>query len=94
MIYYDLRIDEWVKDLDTDYMAPELYFVIKESEDGKQHHVFDTDKGIKEIVADNDEDFREKFSQLQSSSKYVRRKEWHLPSAAFHQGCKHFGLED
>ena len=93
MIIYDLRTDEWRKwDKKKDsYLAPELYFEVGESPDGKEHHVFETALGEKEIVASGDV-FESEFEELCNKCSYVIRKKWLMPKKKFEGGLKYFGL--
>lgn len=94
MIIYDARTNEWRKwnELKDSYLAPELYFEIGESPDGKEHHVFRTNLGEKEIVASGDE-FKKEFEELRNQCTYVIREKWLMPKKQFEGGLKYFNLE-
>ena len=94
-IYYDAREGIWVENLDVTYLAPELYYEVKESEDDKDHHVFETDKGVVEFASDplDSNSFFLKYNKLKSDNNYIRRKEWRVNPTHFHTVCRHCGIE-
>jgi len=95
MIIFDVRTNEWRKwrEEKDNYLAPELYFEIGESPDGKHHHIFNTNLGEKEIVASDDE-FQEQYRDLKNQCSYVLRKKWLMPKEQFEDGLKYFGLKE
>ena len=92
MIYYDMRTHEWTKDLDTNWLAPELYYEIVVSPDEKQYHSFMTKSGIVSFSSINDADFNKQYSKIEDEVIY--RKSWALPKDYYERGLKYFGLED
>ena len=92
MIYYDMRTNEWVKNLDTGFLAPELYYEIKMSPDEKQYHSFMTRDGVVNFASTNDADFNEQYSKIED--KVLYRKSWSIPRNVYEGGIRYFGLED
>ena len=92
MIYYDMRTHEWTKDLDIDWLAPELYYEITVSPDEKQYHSFMTKDGIVTFSSVDNADFEEQYSKIED--KVIYRKSWALPKDYYESGLKYFGLED
>jgi hypothetical protein len=93
MIIYDIRTNEWRKweQKKDNYLAPELYFEVGESPDEKEHHIFRTNLGEKEIIASGDE-FKNKFKELCDQCTYVIRKKWLMPKEQFESNLKYFNL--
>lgn len=91
MIYYDMRTNEWVKNLDTGWLAPELYYEIHESPDEKQYHSFMTKDGVVTFSSSNDEEFRREYDKI--SKKVVYRKSWSVPKQIYEGGIKYFHLD-
>ena len=96
-IYFDRRTDEWVKNLDIRYLAPEMYYEIKESEDDKQHHVFEMPNGVVEFSSENGnmDDFVDQYTKYLGDITYEHpiRKEWRIPTDAFKAGCKYYNIK-
>jgi len=93
-VYYDVRTGEWTKDLDTSWLAPELYFEIKCSPDDNQYHEYKTDKGNVTFSSKTQEDFERQFKELDKNSKYVIRESWSVPKDIYEQGLKYFHLSE
>lgn len=91
-IYYDIRINEWVTDLDVAWLAPELYFEIKESPDDKQYHEFMTDQGLVSFSSTDNNDFQSQMSEIEKTKKILYRVSWSLPKAAYEEGIEYFNL--
>lgn len=94
-IYYDCRTGEWKRNLDITYLAPEMYFEVKESEDDMQHHVFETDNTLVEFATphNDQEKFKKFYDELAANNNYLRRKEWRLPSSSYKYWCRYFGIK-
>lgn len=94
MIYYDVRTDEWVKDLDVSFLPPEFYFEIKCSNDNLFHNEFECENGvIVEFSYINNEDFKEKYEELNNAHHIIYRKSWSLPKKEFEEGLRFFGVK-
>lgn len=92
MIYYDMRTHEWTKDLDTDWLAPELYYEITVSLDEKQYHSFMTRDGIVTFSSVDNADFEKQYNKIES--KVIYRKSWALPKEYYERGLKYFGIKE
>ena len=57
MIYYDNRIEEWVKDLDTSILAPELYFELFATNGDYDIHEFYVDGSKTEPTEKSDDGY-------------------------------------
>jgi len=93
MIIYDCRTGEWRKwkKLSDNFLAPELYFEIGKSDDGEEHHIFETNLGTKEFIGFGEEITKE-YKKLVKQCSYVIRKKWLLPKEKYEAGLKHFKL--
>lgn len=93
-IYYDRRTGEWKRNLDITYLAPEMYFEVKESEDDKDHHIFETDNGNVEFSSDPGDldSFEKVYIPLEQKNKYLRRKEWRVSKKNWNSACKLYKL--
>lgn len=92
MIYYDMRTNEWVKDLDTSFLAPELYYEIKKSPDNKQYHSFMTKDGVVNFSSTDDRDFNQQYNKIKD--RVIYRKSWSVPADFYEGGLKYFKLAD
>lgn len=94
-VIFDMRTNEWVKwdEKEHSYLAPELYFEIKESLDKYDYHTFYTNAGEKTIKTIDDEDFAEKYENLQKEYTVLYRISWAMPKKVYNGGLSYFGLK-
>ena len=94
-VIFDTRIEGWVKwdENKHSYLAPELYFEIKESPDEYSYHSFYTNDGIKEFKTIGEKDFKKQYDELNKAFKIQYRISWSLPKDQYEDGLKFFGLK-
>lgn len=94
-VIYDTRTKGWVEwdENNHSYLAPELYFEIKESPDEYYYHSFYTNDGIKEFKSINEKEFFKKFNKLDKEFKIQYRTSWSLPKEQYEEGLKFFNLK-
>ena len=87
MIYFDARTNTYVKNLKTDYLAPELYFEVGESDDDAEHYFFMMKDGtVIEISMSCAKDFAEKIETMKDRILHIKKVL--IPKSRFQAICK------